>query len=141
MATGILNTKREATLGTNLKNGLVGGLVAAVLALILYFVGAAIVGPLEVAQQPGAPIAPLPWFMVVVMSIVPALAAALLLTALQRFTASASRIFLVAAAAVFLFMLFPALTQAATTGISVVLVLLHIAVAIPVVWALLQRPV
>ncbi|MDX1664611.1 MAG: DUF6069 family protein [Candidatus Promineifilaceae bacterium] len=141
MATGTLTRRSTANLGTNIKNGLVGGLVAAVLALILFFVGSAIVGPLEVAQQPGAPIAPLPWFMVVVMSFVPAVVAALLLTALQRFTGSATSIFVIAAVAVFIFMLFPALTQTATVGISVVLILLHVAVAIPIVWALLQRPV
>ena len=140
MATGTLDRKVEGNLGTNLKNGLVGGLVAAVAAVAVFFLGAALVGPLEVAQQPGAAVAPLPWFMVVVMSIVPAIGAALLLTALERFSVHAMRIFLVAAAGIFTFMLFPALTQAATMGVSAVLIVLHLIVAGAIVWALTQRP-
>ena len=140
MTSETLNANRVQTgASRNLKNGLLGGAIAAVASLIVFFIGRAAVGPIEVAQQPGAPIAPLSWFMIVVATLVPAVVGALLLTGLQRFTNNGARIFQIVAVVIALLSLFPALTQAGSAGASAVLVLLHIIAAGAIVWALTLR--
>ena len=105
----------------------------------MFFIGDALAGPIEVAQQPGAPIAPLQWFMIIVATMVPALLGALVLTGLQRFTGNGTRIFQIVAGVIALVSLFPAITQAGSTGSAVVLALLHLVAAGAIVWALTLR--
>ena len=126
----------RGTLATNLKNGLTGGGLAALSSLVLFFIGNAVAGPIEVAQQPGAPAMPLPWFMIIVATLLPGIVGALLLTGLQRFMGNGERIFQITALVVTLLSLFPALTQAGSTAASIILVLLHFVAAGAIVWAL-----
>ena len=129
----------STNLSKNLKNGLLGGGIAAVLSLVLFFIGDAVAGPIEVALQPGAPLAPLPWIAVVMATLVPAIVGALLLSGLQRTMANGTRIFQITAVVITLLSLFPAITQAGSTGAAVLLSLLHFVAAGAIVWALTLR--
>lgn len=140
MASNTLSSEhKNTTVNTNLKNGLIGGVLAAAISLVLFFIGNALVGPIEVALQPGAPVAPLPWFMIIGATLVPALVGALVLTGLQRFTGNGTRIFQIVAGVIALVSLFPAITQVGSTGAAVILALLHLVAAGSIVWALTMR--
>ncbi len=140
MTSGSINIQQnKSTLTNNLKNGLLGGAIAAVISLVVWSLGNALAGPIEVAQRPGAPIAPLTWVMILVATFVPAIFGGLVLTGLQRFTANGTRIFQVLAVAIALLSLFPAITQSGSTASAIVLSLLHLAAAGSIVWALTLR--
>jgi hypothetical protein len=110
-----------------------GTVVAAVLANVLvYFVGSAVVGydpQFIVLANVSATI---------LFTVVPAIAAVLLYAVLLRFTANPVRIFTSIAAVVLVLSLIPDLTYiptvpGATTGQTVILVLMHIVAAVVIV--------
>lgn len=140
MAGGTIHTKqKQSDLVSTLKDGLVGGGIGAALGLALFFIGGAVLGPLEVALQPGAPPAPLTWTMFIVASLVPAVGAAVLLYVLRRFTVNGTRIFQAAAVLFLLLSLVPPLTQATNTAVGVFLTLVHVVVGGSIIWALTLR--
>lgn len=129
----------KRSIGSWLIAGLVGGGVAAILNLVIYFVANAMLGDLAVAMQPGQPMAPLTFVAVIVTSIVPAVLAALVLAVLQRFLANGTRVFQILAVILGLLSLFPALTQASSLSVGLVLASMHIVAVVAIVWALTLR--
>lgn len=135
MATIYDNNPKSASLTGLLQAGLIGGVVAAVINIVLYFVGGTMGADYMVTAGPGTPLAELPFFMVAVMSIVPGLAAALLWFGLQRFGTNGTRIFYAIAVIVFLFFLAP-FTGDFQTITKVFLFIMHVVVAASVIYFL-----
>jgi Family of unknown function (DUF6069) len=127
--------KQTTSIGKFVQAGLIGGVIAAIINLILYFLGNAINGGPMLVKPPGVTtIQGVPWFMVIIQSVLPGVIAGALYGLLARFTARASTIFLVIAAIIFiLFFLNPLLAAQNATTI-VVLEIMHIVVAASVIW-------
>jgi hypothetical protein len=118
--------------------GLIGGAIAAVINLILLFIGQALNGgPMTVTPPGQAGQMPLPFFMVIIMSVLPGIIAGVLYGVLARFTARPKPIFFVIAALVFILFFIQALLagQGATT--IIVLEIMHVVVAGFVIWRIL----
>lgn len=141
MATGRVAqpTQQKVSLGQTVRSGLVGGAVAAVVSLGLYFLGNAVTGPITVSTAPGTPAAPLPWFLVLIMTLLAGVVGALLLVALRRYTANGDRIFQIVAVGFLLLSLLGPLTMAGSRASTLVLSALHIVTASAVIWALTLR--
>lgn len=125
------------TIGKNLQAGVLGGLIAAVINTIIFFIGQALNGgTLNVTTPQGTS---LPLSAVLMFSIVPGVVAGALYYAFKRFSVQANRNFLILAAVVFILFIFPPF-QAATDSISLItLQILHVGTALPILWALVFR--
>lgn len=115
------------------KAGLGGAAIAAAVNLALLF-GATAAGISMVGEyQPGSPAMALPFPMVLVASIMPALAATVAYFGLTRFTGKASRIFVIVAVLFLLLSMGGPLTLAsADTGTKLVLAAMHIVAAVAI---------
>jgi hypothetical protein len=130
--------KQTVGIGKFVQAGLIGGILAGVVNIILYTLGQALNGSLMMVTPPGqAGEMPLPFFMVTIMSVVPGIIAGLLYGILARFTPRATPIFLVIAAVVFTFMFFNPITSARGLTTMIVLEFMHVVVAGFVIWRIL----
>jgi Family of unknown function (DUF6069) len=130
---------RTISVSKFIQAGLIGGAIAAILNLILYFIGQALNGGALLVAPRGAGIAqPIPWFMVIVLSIVPGVVAGLLYGVLGRFMDKPTPVFLIIAAIVFIvYFFFPIMIVQGTLTIFV-LELMHVVVAALVIWFILR---
>ena len=125
-------------IGKFVQAGLIGGVMAAVLNLILLFIGQAVNGgPLLVTPPGQSVVQGVPWFMVILMSLLPGVVAGVLYGILNRFTPRPTPIFLVIAAIVFVFMFFNPLSAAQGTTTILILEIMHVVVAGFVIWRIL----
>ena len=132
--------KPTVTLRGALTAGLTGGLIAAVINLVIYFAAQGLNGGPLVVETPQAPTpGPLPLVGVLLFSILPGVVAGLIYWALARFTRHPARWFLAVSVVVFgLFV--PGPLGAASGAVAVwALELMHVGAAVPIVWALLRR--
>jgi Family of unknown function (DUF6069) len=130
--------KQTVGIGKFVQAGLIGGLVAAVINLILLFIGQGVNGgPLLVTPPGQSGVQGVPWFMAIVMSILPGVIAGVLYGILSRFTARPTPIFLVIAAVVFIFMFFNPISSAQGTTAILFLEIMHVVVAGFVIWRIL----
>lgn len=135
-----VNPSARTSLGHTLLAGLAGGALAATANTALFLIGkAAGVAFLAPVNGPAAPLVALQPFNVIMLSLLPALVAALLLAGLARFTQRPQAIFLVIAAIVLLVSLVPdwalPLDSLAT---RILLSLMHLVAAMLIVGALLR---
>jgi Family of unknown function (DUF6069) len=130
--------KQTVGIGKFVQAGLIGGAIAAVINLILLFIGQAVNGGPLLVTPPGQSSAQgIPWFMVIVMSVLPGIVAGVLYSVLARFTARPKPIFYSIAAIIFILEFINALTAGSTLTTIVVLELMHIVVAALVIWRIL----
>lgn len=102
MATTTLTTIRTTpSIVSYLQTGVIAGVIAAIVNVIVYFVGQALGASFDIIMQPGTPVIPLPIPAIILFSVVPALGAAVLAWALNRYVARGNAIF-VGIAVVFL---------------------------------------
>ncbi len=119
--------------------GIIGGLVAAVINTIIYFVAQNFNGgPLLVTFPQTIEPQPLPLFFVIIFSVVPGLVAGLIYAFLSRLTSKSRLIFLIIAAFVFIGFIFGPLTAASTFVVLWALELMHVGAAIPILTAILK---
>jgi hypothetical protein len=131
--------KQTASLGKFVQAGLIGGVIGAVITLVLYFIGNAVNGsPMSVDAPGAAPIQNLPIYAVVSLSVIPGLVAGLLYGILRRFTGSAKNIFLVIAVIVFALFIFGPIGAAQSNVTMWILQLMHVGAAVPIVTMLLR---
>jgi Family of unknown function (DUF6069) len=127
--------KQTTSIGKFVQAGLVGGVIAAIINLVLYFLGNAINGGPMLVKPPGVTtIQGVPWFMVIVMSVLPGVIAGALYGLLARFTARPSTIFLVIAAIIFILFFINPLVAAQNVTTIIVLEIMHLVVAASVIW-------
>lgn len=134
------NTTNTVGFGKALTAGLIGGVAAAIINAILYFVFQAINGgPLLVTRPGTAGPEALPLFAVLLLSLGPGLVAGILYWALSRFTTNPNRWFLIISALVFVGFFFGPLGAASGAVAVWALELMHVGAAVPIIWALLRR--
>ena len=114
--------------------GLTGGLIAAVINVIIYFIA----GPL-IAELPDGTVDRVGMPAVLAASIVPSIFAALLLWGLRRFTGNATRIFQIIAVVFVVLSFFSPFSAAETTATAVWLSLMHVVAGGAIIWALTLR--
>jgi hypothetical protein len=130
--------KQTVGIGKFVQAGLIGGAIAAVINIILFFIGQAVNGGPLIVTPPGqSGVQAIPWFMVILMSILPGVIAGALYGILNRFTARPTPIFLVIAAVVFVFMFFNPISSAQGTTAILFLEVMHVVVAGFVIWRIL----
>jgi hypothetical protein len=119
---------------------LIGGALAAVANLIIFFVTQALGVVYEVqAGGPGGPIIPLPIPAVPIASIVPALGAGVLLAILARFSKRPLLIFWIISGVFLLLSFFPVFSMPVATGVQIGLAIMHIVAGAAIVWSLSSR--
>ena len=123
--------------GNIMKGAAIGGVVAGVVNVILYFIGGAL-GAEYLIDQGGPERAPIPMAMPFIMSLVPALIGGVVLIALNKFAPDkAWTIFLVITAIVFIVMFAGPITQLEDDMVAVVILeLMHVVVVVEVIWAI-----
>ncbi len=126
-------------LAKSLRAGLIGGALAAILNLVLYFAGRALQGgPLLIAPPGSAGPMALPLVAVLLFCLMPGLAAGLLYALFSRLSARPERWLLGAALVVYaLFFIGP--FGAATSAVTVwTLQLMHLVAAAAILWAIFR---
>lgn len=118
--------------------GLTGGIIATVINLILYFVGNALNGGPMRVDTPGQGLQELPFFAVIMLSLIPGLIAGLIYALLKRFISKARIIFLALAAVVFVVFFFGPFSAAQSTVTLWILQVMHIGAALPIIAFLLR---
>jgi hypothetical protein len=129
---------RKSGIAQFVQAGLIGGLIATVLNLVLWFIGNALNGG---AMEVITPVAPepagVPWFAVILSSILPGVVGGLLYGLLARFTNKATTIFLVISVLVFIAFIYNPISAGQSLTTILVLELMHVVVAVPVIWFIL----
>jgi hypothetical protein len=140
MTTSTLNNTTTPSIVSYLQTGVIAGVIAAIANVIVYFVGQAVGASFEIIMQPGTPITPLPIFAIVMFSVVPAIGAAVLAWALNRYVARGNQIFVGIAVVFLLLSLIPDITMPdpVTNATRIGLIIMHF-VAGGVITYLLSR--
>ena len=130
--TTVLASRPTLAFRSALTAGILGGVVAAAINVVIYYLFQNLNrGPLVVQGEP------LPLFAVLLSSLLPGLTAGVIYWALARFTNKPARWFLIVAGVVFVLFIFGPLTQA--TGLELwALELMHLGAALPIIWAVLR---
>lgn len=132
-------TAPNASLRPLLLAGVIGGVAASVINVLLYVVGQALEGGSLLMTMPGATAPePLELFMVLALSLGPGVIAGLAFWGLARYTANPARWFLVLAGVVYLAFLPGPFTVADSAVTIAVLELMHLGAAVPIVFMLLR---
>ena len=106
--------------------GVITALIAAIVNVVIYFIGNSLVQPLQVVMGGATAPVQLPLFAVVIFSVVPLLGAMVLLWLLGRFTARPFTIFTLIAVIFLLISFIPDLTMAGVSDLNkAILVLMH----------------
>jgi Family of unknown function (DUF6069) len=112
MATTTLTSSRTTpSIVSYLQTGVIAGVIAAIGNVIVYFVGQALGASFDIIMQPSTPVVPLPIVAIVMFSVVPALGAALLAWALNRYIARGNAIFVGIAVVFLLLSIIPDITM------------------------------
>lgn len=117
------------SIGPIMLKALIAGMVAAVINVIIFFIGRAIVGGIEVDMSGTGQFAPMPFFLPILVSLLAMLAAGLGLWIARRFIPRGNQVFAIGAAVLVLLSLAsPFNGQIATASASIVLVIMHLIV-------------
>lgn len=126
--TTVSTEKPAQTIMSLLKIALITGVISAVINLILFFVGSAVLGTIEVAMAPGEPFVAMPFFAVIFASLIPTLVAGIGLWIFRRFIPMGNQIFIGLAIIFTLFSLYPPITQSPTIAVGILLSIMHLVV-------------
>ncbi len=130
---------KKASFGKVVLSGIIGGVIAAIINVIIYFIAQKLNGgPLLVTLPKTIEPQPLPIFAVIIFSIVPGLVAGLIYGFLNRFINKARLVFLIIAVLVFAGFFFGPLTAASTFVVLYALELMHLGAAIPIIVVILR---
>jgi hypothetical protein len=121
-----------------LKAGAIGGLIAAVANLVVYFIGSSLFSvPFEIMRPGAAALEQVPVPAIAFLSFVPALGAGILLYLLARFTGARAWMIFLTIAAIFLVVSFMGpINQDTDSATKLWLNLMHVVAAAATVWAL-----
>ena len=136
-----VTSAKTVTASRFISAGLLAAAVAAVANLLVYFLVPALFGfTLEFPWQgPGSEIQRLPIFMVLLATVLPTIAAIVLLAVLNRFTARPVTIFRVIAVVFLLLSLAAPLTLSAPLSVRLTLVAMHVITAAIITYTLTNR--
>ena len=134
------NSTPTSSIGAILLNALIAGVIAAVINVIIFFIGRAVVGGIDVDMNGTGTFAPMPFFLPVVASLLPTLVAGVGLWIARRFIPKGNQVFVVGTAILVLLSLAgPFSGQIATTSAAIVLAVMHLVVGALMIGYLAQR--
>jgi hypothetical protein len=136
MTTSTYSSPETATTHDNLwQKGLIAAVVATVINLILYAIGALMGGLMVQDMANPAAYMPVSWFMVILMTVIPVLLGTGVYWVLRRMMPNqATMIFVIGALAVALLSLFGPITMAQTVMDKMLLSAMHIVAGVSLVW-------
>lgn len=139
-----MSSKTDSTptssLGTILLNALIAGVIAAVINVIIFFIGRAVVGSIDVDMNGTGTFAPMPFFLPIVASLLPTLVAGVGLWIARRFIPRGNQVFVIGTAILVLLSLaIPFSGQIATTSAAIVLAVMHLVVGALMIGYLARR--
>ena len=115
-------------------------MIAAVINVIIFFIGRAVVGGIDVDMNGTGTFAPMPFFLPAVASLLPTLVAGLGLWIARRFIPKGNQVFVIGTAIlVLLSLVSPFSGQIATTSAAIVLAVMHLVVGALMIGYLAQR--
>ncbi len=134
------NSTRISSIGTILFNALIAGVIAAVINVIIFFIGRGVVGGIDFDMNMTGEFAPMPFFVPIVASLLPMLLAGIGLWIARRFIPRGNLVFIIVAAILVLLSLAtPFNGQIATQSASIVLLVMHLVVGALMTGYLAQR--
>lgn len=122
--------------GEAVKAGLIGGIIAAFINSLLFFLGQALNG--GVLELTDGPVAELSIFMVLMASIIPGIVAGLIYLVIHRFTVKPRRWFIVLAAVIFILSVFQPISAASNPIVLGTLEMMHLGAASAIVLFILR---
>lgn len=129
---------RKAGIAQFVQAGFIGGVIATVINLVLWFIGNMIDGGAMQVVTPFEPTpAGVPWFAVIMSSLLPGIIGGLLYGILARYTNKATTIFLVISALVFIAFIYNPISAGQSLTTILVLEVMHVVVAALVIWRIL----
>ena len=139
-----MSSKTDSTLtnsiGSILLNALKAGVIAAVINVIIFFIGRAVVGGINVDMNGTGNFAPMPFFLPIVSSLLPTLVAGVGLWIARRFIPRGNQVFVIGTAIlVLLSVAIPFSGQIATTSAAIVLAVMHLVVGALMIGYLARR--
>ena len=134
------NSTQTTAFGSILLNALIAGVIAAVINVIIFFIGGAMVGGIEVDMNGTGTFAPMPFFLPIILSLLPTLVAGVGLWIARRFIPRGNQVFVIGTAILVLLSLGgPFSGQIATTSASIVLAVMHLVVGALMIGYLARR--
>ena len=134
------NSTLTSSIGAILLNALIAGVIAAVINVIIFFIGGAVVGGIDVDMNGTGTFAPMPFFLPIVASLLPMLVAGLGLWIARRFIPGGNQVFVIGTAILVLLSLaIPFNGQIATTSAAIMLAVMHLVVGGLMIGYLAQR--
>ena len=134
------NSTPTSSLGTILLNALIAGVIAAVINVIIFFIGGAVVGGIDVDMNGTGAFAPMPFFLPIISSLLPTLVAGVGLWIARRFIPRGNQVFVIGTAILVLLSLaIPFSGQIATTSAAIVLAVMHLVVGALMIGYLARR--
>ena len=134
------NSTPTSSIGAILLNALMAGVIAAVINVIVFFIGRAVVGGIDVDMNGTGTFAPMPFFLPIVASLLPTLVAGVGLWIARRFIPRGNQVFVIGTAILVLLSLAgPFSGQIATTGAAIVLAVMHLVVGALMIGYLARR--
>jgi FtsH-binding integral membrane protein len=133
MTTSIQTNPTASPIGTYLRAGALAAVVAAIGGIVMWVIITSVLNiALVIPMPPDNVPTPLPVFMVIMASVVPAIGATILLAILNRFTARGLTIFQIIAIVFLLLSLIGPFMLPVDTSVKLALVALHIVVGVAI---------
>ena len=134
------NSTLTSSIGAILLNALIAGVIAAVINVIIFFIGRAVVGGIDVDMNGTGTFAPMPFFLPIIASLLPTLVAGVGLWIARRFIPRGNQVFVIGTAILVLLSLaIPFSGQIATTSAAIVLAVMHLVVGALMIGYLARR--
>ena len=134
------NPTQTTAFGSIMQNALIAGVVAAVINVIIFFIGRAAVGGIDIDMTGRGTVAPMPFFLPIIASLLPTLVAGVGLWIARRFIPRGNQVFVIGTAVLVLLSLAgPFSGQIATTSAAVVLAVMHLVVGALMIGYLARR--
>ena len=134
------NSTQTTAFGSIMLNALIAGVIAAVINVVIFFIGRAVVGGIDVDMNSIGTFEPMPYFLPIVLSLLPMLAAGIGLWIARRFIPRGNQVFVIGTAILVLLSLAgPFSGQIATTSAAIVLAVMHLVVGALMIGYLAQR--
>lgn len=134
------NSTQTTAFGSIMLNALIAGVIAAVINVIIFFIGGAVVGGIGVDMNGTGTFGSMPFFLPIILSLLPMLVAGVGLWIARRFIPKGNQVFVIGTAILVLLSLGgPFSGQIATTSAAIVLAVMHLVVGALMIGYLARR--
>lgn len=134
------NPMQTTAFGSIMLNALIAGVIAAIINVVIFFVGGAVLGGIDVDMNGTGAFAPMPFFLPIIASLLPALVAGVGLWIARRFIPKGNQVFVIGTAVLMLLSLaIPFSGQIGTTSAAIVLAVMHLVVGAVMIGYLARR--